>query len=93
MDSLNPTLTEIEQSILCAQRSEDGNHRLVHIRFGPDYLDCKFDLLTAAWECLKRKISLLEMGIEDPSDHKDSALLLMMFQQMYYHGYTPKPTL
>lgn len=76
-------------------QQEIGQHELVHIRFGPGYLDCKSSLVLEAWEQVKRTVNLCAMGIEDPKQHRAEALLLMIFQETYYHGYTgytPKQT-
>jgi hypothetical protein len=67
-----------------------GQHELVHIRFGPGYLDCKSSLLLEAWAQVKKTVDLCAAKIEDPKDHRAEAFLLMLFQEMYYHGYTPK---
>lgn len=96
-----PTMEEIERTLLASlqiygrigsNREERviGRHTLVHMRLGPGYLDCDSSLLIEAWEQIKRTVVLLQAGIEDPKDHRAEALLLMILQQAYYHGYSPR---
>lgn len=82
MNSL--TMEEVEQAILAFQQ-----HPLVHIR-GIGYLDCKSSLVKQAWDQIKNTVKLLECGVADPEEHKAEALLLMILQEAYYHGYTPQ---
>jgi hypothetical protein len=99
--SFSPTMAQIEKGLLSSierrvYNDDDettevvGHHDLLHIRFGPGYLDCKASLVVDAWLQIKKVVDLLSTGIEDPKDHRAEALLLMIFQDMYYHGYTPK---
>lgn len=79
------TMEEIEQSIQHFQK-----HDVVHIRFGPGYLDCKSSLVREAWDQIKHTVKVLETGVADPKEHRAEALLLMILQEAYYHGYTPQ---
>lgn len=88
------TMEQIERSLLSSlqrytQDGPVGQHELVHIRFGPGYLDCKSQLVLEAWEQVKKTIDHCSWGLEDPREHRAEAFLLMLFQEMYYHGYTP----
>ena len=78
------TLQEIEDSI----KAQINGHKLVHTRF--EFLDVNASLLLEAMEQIKRTVMLIEAGIEDAKDHRAEAYLLMVLEQAWHHGYTPK---
>lgn len=84
------TLNEIESSIIAQiGTTPDGTpHKLVHSRF--DYLDVNASLLLDAVRQIKRTVTALSCGLADPKDHRAEALLLMLLENAYHHGYTPK---
>ena len=82
------TMQEIEDTLMYSA----DNYELLHIRFGPGYLDVQSKLVVEAWEQIKKVVGLIQMGVEDPKDHRAEAYLLMIFREQYYHGYTPKRT-
>jgi len=85
------TLEEIEQSLKASAMGPDGEfYEYLHTRFGPGYIEFPTLLLIDTWGEVYRTIRLIQMGIEDPKDHPSAAFLLMLFEEMYYHGYTPK---
>ena len=58
-------MEQIEQAIRYFQ-----DHELVHIRFGPGYMDCKSSLVLEAWEQIKHIVMMLEAGVIDPKNHR-----------------------
>jgi len=84
------SLDEIEQSLKSSTTKEGKDTELVHIRFGPGYLDCKTSLVKEAIAQIKKNVALIEMRVVDAGGYRAEALLLMILNECYYHGYTPK---
>jgi hypothetical protein len=80
------TLDEMELSI----KEQIGRHTRVSTRF--EYINIRSSLLLEAFSQIKKTVMMIQMGIEDAKDHRAEALLLLMLQDAYHHGYTPKET-
>ena len=65
-----------------------GQHTNIYTRF--NFLDCKATHLLEAWDQIKRVVDLCAAGILDPKEHRAESYLLMLLQEAYHHGYTPK---
>lgn len=81
------TLDEIEQSLTHAIAHPEGDRTHVHINFIPQYLDIAAPLVLEAIQQIKRTVTLCAAKIVDPKEHRAEALLLMILDQAYYHGY------
>jgi hypothetical protein len=65
------------------------NFERVHIRFEP--LEWTSKQLNEAWEQVLEVLPLLQLGLEDPANHRAEALVLTLLSQgALIHGYTPK---
>lgn len=79
----SPTMGEIEEYIQSFQK-----HEMVHVRFG--FIEIKSQLVLDAWQQITRTVKLVQTGAEEAKDHRAETLLLMMFQDAVFHGYTPQ---
>lgn len=84
--SYNPTMEELRDHILYWSDTEKKEY--LHMTFC--FVDCKTSLVKEAWQQIERAVICIESGISDPKDFRAEALLLMIFQEMGIHGYTPK---